>query len=249
MAAGLRAVMENAAVIDAVVEVRDARLPRATAATGLHPTLARKRRLIALNREDLADPAMTDRWLAALGREGIDAFATIGTHAGSIKSLRSALFSKRPRDGRLRVAVVGAPNTGKSSIINALGRRKRAAAQDRAGITRHVRWLRLAEGVDILDTPGVLPPRIIDEASAWQLALCGCLPETAYDPEEVVAHFEAWVRRHRPGESGDISLASFARQHGMIRRGGELDGLNAARKFISRFRAGAFMRVTFEPSE
>ena len=74
MAAGLRAVMENATVIDAVVEVRDARLPRATAATGLHPNLARKRRLIALNREDLADPAATDRWLAALSREGIDEF-------------------------------------------------------------------------------------------------------------------------------------------------------------------------------
>ncbi len=246
MAAGLRAVVENAAVIDAVVEVRDARLPRATAATGLHPSLARKRRLVALNREDLADPDFTDRWLAALRRDELQAFATIGTHAASLKALRDALLSKRPRDGRLRVAVIGAPNTGKSSIINALGRRKTAAVQDRAGITRHVRWLRLTEGVEVLDTPGVLPPRIVDPSSAWQLALCGCLPETAYDPEEVVTHFEAWVRRHRPAVAEEISLSTFARTHGMIRRGGEIDGLNAARKFIARFRAGKIMRVTFE---
>ena len=249
MAAGLRAVVENAAVIDAVIEVRDARIPRATAATGLHPSLARKRRIVLLNREDLADPDVTDRWLATLTRAGITAFAGIGTHAGTLKDVRAALLSQRPREGRLRAAVIGAPNTGKSSVINALGRRKRAVAQAKAGVTRQVRWLSIGDAVELLDTPGVLAPRITSAAAAWQLALCGSLPDSAFDAEEVVAHFEAWLRVHRPGDADEYELTAFAKRHGMIRRGGEIDARNAARKLVARFRVGALPRISFESPE
>ena len=249
MAAGLRAVVENAAVIDAVIEVRDARIPRATAATGLHPSLVRKRRIVLLNREDLADPAMTDRWLTSLGRAGVAAFAGVGTHAVTLKGVRAALLSQRPREGRLRAAVIGAPNTGKSSVINALGRRKRAVAQAKAGVTRQVRWLSIGDAVELLDTPGVLAPRITSAAAAWQLALCGSLPDAAFDAEDVVAKFETWLRVHRPGDADEYELAAFARRHGMIRRGGEIDARNAARKLISRFRAGALPHITFESPE
>jgi ribosome biogenesis GTPase A len=249
MAAGLRAVLDNATVIDAVIEVRDARIPRATAATGLHPALARKRRIILLNREDLADAALTDRWLAAIARDGGTAFAGIATHATTLKGLRTALLSQRPREGRLRAAVIGAPNTGKSSVINALGRRKRAVAQDKAGVTRHVRWLSVGDSVELLDTPGILAPRIANADAAWQLALCGSLPESAYDAEEVAAKFEAWLRTNRPDDAQEYALESFARRHGMIRRGGGIDGRNAARKLIARFRAGALPHITFESPE
>jgi ribosome biogenesis GTPase A len=246
MAAGLRAVVENAAVIDAVIEVRDARIPRATAATGLHPSLARKRRIVLLNREDLADPEATDLWLSSLARDGVTAFAGIGTHAGSLKGLRNALVSQRPREGRLRAAVIGAPNTGKSSVINALGRRRRAMTQDKAGVTRHVRWLSIGDSVELLDTPGVLAPRITSAAAAWQLALCGSLPDSAFDAEDVAAHFAAWLHIHRPGDADEYELNAFARRHGMIRRGGEIDARNAARKLVAQFRAGANLKVTFE---
>jgi ribosome biogenesis GTPase A len=245
----LRAVIENAAVIDAVIEVRDARIPRATAATGLHPSLARRRRIVLLNREDLADPDVTDRWLTALKRAGVTAFAGVGTHAGTLKDVRTALLSQRPREGRLRAAVIGAPNTGKSSVINALGRRKRAVAQAKAGVTRHVRWLSIGDAVELLDTPGVLAPRITSAAAAWQLALCGSLPDSAFDAEEVAAKFEAWLRIHRPGDADEFELEAFARRHGMIRRGGEIDARNAARKLVARFRTGAGMRITFETPE
>ena len=249
MAAGLRAVVENATVIDAVIEVRDARIPRATAATGLHPSLARKRRIVLLNREDLADPELTDRWLGALSRAGVTAFAGVGTHAGSLKGVRDALLSQRPREGRLRAAVIGAPNTGKSSVINALGRRKRAVAQAKAGVTRQVRWLSIGDAVELLDTPGVLAPRITSATAAWQLALCGSLPDSAFDPEEVVASFGAWLRINRPLDADEYELAAYARRHGMIRRGGEIDARNAARKLVARFRDGAALRITFESPE
>jgi ribosome biogenesis GTPase A len=249
MAAGLRSVVENAAVIDAVIEVRDARIPRATAATGLHPSLSRKRRIVLLNREDLADPEMTDRWLAQLSRAGITAFAGVGTHAVTLKGVRNALLSQRPREGRLRAAVIGAPNTGKSSVINALGRRKRAVAQAKAGVTRQVRWLTIGDAVELLDTPGILAPKITSAAAAWQLALCGSLPDSAFDAEEVVAKFGEWLRVHRPADAEEYELSSFARRHGMIRRGGEIDARNAARKLIARFRDGALPKITFESPE
>jgi ribosome biogenesis GTPase A len=246
MAAGKRALDERASLIDLVVEVRDARVPAATAVAALHPKLRAKPRVTLLNHEDLADPAATTRWLRAL-RPGGPAFATIGTRATSLHGAREAVLASPRRRATLHVAVVGAPNTGKSSVINALARRKRAIAQDRAGVTRHVRWLALAPGVELLDTPGVLPPKIVSRDAAWQLAACGCLPESAYDAEDVVERLGAWL--HAAGleaAAARVDLTEFARAHGMLRKGGEVDRAAAARKLLTRFRSGSFGRFTFE---
>jgi ribosome biogenesis GTPase A len=246
MAAGKRAVEEVAKLIDVVVEVRDARVPRATAVADLHPKLRAKPRLTLLNREDLADPGATARWLRALRRDG-PAFAVIGTRASSLRPARDAILALPRRRATLHVAVVGAPNTGKSSIINALARRKRAIAQDRAGVTRHVRWLALAPGVELLDTPGVLPPKIIGRDTAWRLAASGCLPESAYDPEDVVERLGAWLRETgRDAVAARADITEFARAHGMLRKGGEVDRAAAARKLLARFRDGSLGRFTFE---
>ena len=249
MAAGMRAVLRAAPLIDLVVEVRDARLPAATAVAHLHAGLKRKPVIVLLNREDLAQPAATQQWLVALRARALTAFAGVGTRAASLRPVRNAILTAGRRHGRLRVAVVGAPNTGKSSVINALAHRKRAVAQDRAGITRHTGWLRLADGIDVLDTPGVLAPRITGEDAAWQLALCGSLPDAAFDAETVVERFAAWLREHRPKLAHLAELEEFARSRGMRRRGGEIDRAAAARTFIALFRDGGVSRFTFEGPE
>lgn len=238
-------------LIDTVVEVRDARLPRSTAVASLHPKLRRKKVFVLLNRADLADATATAEWIRWLHSSEIAAFAGVGTQARSLGALRAAIAAERKpaRGRRLRVAVVGAPNTGKSSVINALGRRKRARAENRPGVTRGVSWLRCSEAVDVLDTPGLLPPRIIGGDAAWQLALCGDLGEAAYDPEEVAGRFAAWLRPQHPQTADAVDPQNFSRRHGMMRRGGELDGASAARKILSLFRAGAFGRFTFELPE
>jgi len=249
MAAGARAVASLSQLVDAVVEVRDARLPRATAVAPLHAKLRAKPAFILLNRADLADPQATQAWLASLRGSGRAAFAGVGTSAASLRALRSALLTSPRRRGKLKIAVIGAPNTGKSSVINALAHRKRAIAQDRAGVTRHVRWLRCADGVEVLDTPGVLAPKIVDAEVAWQLALCGSLPEAAFDPEAVAESFVAWLRPRRADLAARLDLQTFAGAHGMKRRGGELDRRGAARKLVTMFRSGAFGRFTFELPE
>lgn len=246
MAAGKRAIDEHASLIDLVVEVRDARLPAATAVADLHPKLRAKPRVTLLNREDLADPAATTRWLKALRPSG-PAYATIGTHAASLRGVREAIVASPRRRATMHVAVVGAPNTGKSSVINALARRKRAVAQDRAGVTRHVRWLALAPGIELLDTPGVLPPKIVSASAAWQLAASGCLPESAYDAEDVVERLDAWLRAAGlEAAAARVDLTGFARAHGMLRKGGEVDRAAAARKLLTQFRSGSLGRFTFE---
>jgi ribosome biogenesis GTPase A len=249
MAAGVRAVLSVADLIDVVIEVRDARLARSTAVAGLHPRLANKASIALLNRSDLAEPSATKKWIESLRGAGIAAYASDGTRAATLREVRTDLLARPRKRGVLRAAVVGAPNTGKSSVINALGRSKRAVVQDRAGITRHVRWLKLEQGVELLDTPGLLAPRIVSEDVAWQLAVCGSLPQTAFDVEETVLHFHRWLQTHRPRLAAKADLSAFAAARGMRRRGGELDGLNAARKFLSLFRAGELFRLTFELPE
>ncbi len=250
MAAGVRRLLELADLIDVIVEVRDARLPRSTAVVDEHPRLSRKPRITLLNRSDLAEPAATSAWVAQLGRGAArHAFATVATHAATLRAMRGALLALPHKRGTLRAAVVGAPNTGKSSIINALGRRKRAVVADRAGVTRHVRWLHAGEGIDVLDTPGLLPPRITSDDAAWQLALCGSLPESAFDVEEAVDSLARWLAERRPALAPRADLDAFARARGMIRRGGELDRRNAARTFVSSFRDGSLFRLTFELPE
>jgi ribosome biogenesis GTPase A len=246
MAAGLRAVMDAADLIDVVLDVRDARLPHATAGAKLHQRLKSKPTFVLLNRKDLAEDAATRAWLRNLSDSGVEAFAGSATHAATLRSLRTALTAYKGKRARTRVAVVGAPNTGKSSVINSLVRRKRTVVQDRAGVTRHVRWIALDERVDILDTPGVLEPRISNKTTAWQLALCGILPESAFDMDEVIEQFGTWIARERPDFAGKVDLESFSRQRGMLRRGGEIDRRNAAGAFLREFRAGKLGRFTFE---
>lgn len=246
MAAGLRAVLESADLVDVVLEVRDARIPRSTAVAKLHRRLKNKPTFVLLNREDLADSALTRAWLATLQKAGTTAFSAVGTRAASLRSLRTALLACKSKRNRIRIAVVGAPNTGKSSVINALIRRKSAAAHDKPGVTKQVRWIPLDSRAEVLDTPGVLEPKITNAQVAWQLALCGILPESAFDFEHVAAQFAAWLAAHRPEYSGEADLETFARRHGMLQSGGEPDRLNAARVLIKEFRAGKFGRFTFE---
>lgn len=246
MAAGVRAVFDAAALIDVVIEVRDARVPRSTDVASLHPRLKTKPALVLLNRKDLADSAATHAWLASLANSGVAAFSTVGKSAVTLKPVRSALVQMPRRRAKLRAAVIGAPNTGKSSVINSLARRHKAIAANKPGVTRETRWIAVSEHADLLDTPGVLEPKITNPTAAWQLALCGVLPESAFDPEEVVGHFHSWLGRHRPELAAATDLDVFARTHGMLRRGGELDRRNAARAMIAAFRAGKLGHVTFE---
>jgi ribosome biogenesis GTPase A len=244
-----RRIREYLGIVDVVVEVVDARIPRTGRAPLLERLAARRERFVALNRDDLADPATTRLWLDALAGRGARAVAVDGRKRGSVARLAAAIEGFSRRDGRaakvFRAMIVGLPNSGKSTIVNALLRRAAAKTEDRAGVTRQTQWFRLAPNIEVMDTPGVLPPKISGDAARWKLAICGALPRNRYDPAEVAAEFHSWLVARRP-RSRVPDLQTFAAERGFVRRGGTADYHNAAQSYISAFNDGAFGRISLE---
>jgi len=248
MAQAMRKLGERLRIVDVLIEVLDARLPRASSNPALDRLAAHKPRVILLGREDLADPHATREWTAWYQRSGRTAIPVNGKDQTSVKRVAAALGALTGESGTMRAMVVGIPNTGKSSIINGLLRRTAAKTEDKAGVTRSLQWFRVQPKLEVMDTPGILVPKIASPEAQWQLALTGALPRERFGAEDVVEHFVAWSREHRP--QADVpELEAFARARGFARRGGEVDLHNAAGAFLKDFNDGKFGRVTFERPE
>jgi ribosome biogenesis GTPase A len=243
MAASMRVMAERLALVDVVIEVVDARLPTISANPLLAELVGTKPRLVMLGREDLADPQLTGKWLAYEAGLGRHAIAINGKQQGSVRNALPIL--QRLAGGRktTRAMVVGIPNTGKSTVINGLAKRIAAKAEDKAGVTRSLNWFRVSPTLEIMDTPGILVPKIETLDAQWQLALCNALPRERYDAQDVIAHFSAWAaRQHRTIPD----LDTFARKRGFLRQGSDVDYHNAAGAYIKDFNQAKFGRITFE---
>src|SRR5581483_8057001 len=113
------------------------------------------------------------------------------------------------------------------------------------GVTRHLQWFRLNAHVELMDTPGVLPAKIVSTASQWKLALCGAIPRDLYDPQDVAAVFHRWLVERDPATAVP-DLQEFAKRRGFLGRGGRIDYNNAAHSYIRAFNEGAFGRISLE---
>ncbi len=246
MARAMRRLGEYVKLVDVVVEVADARVPRSGRNPALDALAGKRARILVLTREDLADPATTKAWVRAFAQGGLEALGADARLQRSVARVAAAIArSAEKRAGSARALVVGLPNSGKSSIVNGLLRRAAAKTENRAGVTRQLQWFRMAPGVELMDTPGILVPKIAGKEAQWKLAICGALPHERYDPEQVADAFHRWLLEHRP-RTRVPDLAAFARARGFMRRGGEIDYHNAARSYISAFDDGAFGRISFE---
>jgi ribosome biogenesis GTPase A len=246
MAKAARRNRELLRYIDVVVEVVDARIARSGRNPLLDQLAARRARVVALTREDLADPVTTKQWLRFLRDGGTSALAVDGRVRRSVGRIAAAMTraSAAPQRGVARAMIVGVPNSGKSSIVNALLGRGAAKTEDRAGVTRQLQWFRLGPTVELMDTPGVLLPKI-SGATQWKLAICGAVPHDRYDPQEVAHAFHSWVADALP-RLPVPDLATFAAARGFVRRGGVVDYHNAAQSYIRAFNDGAFGRISLE---
>jgi ribosome biogenesis GTPase A len=247
MAQAMRKLRERLSIVDVLVEVLDARVPRSSANPALEELAGGKPRIVVLGREDLADPHATREWLAWYRRRGRTAIAVNGKDQTSVKRVAAALGALAG-DGATRAMVVGIPNTGKSSIINGLIRRTAAKTEDKAGVTRSLQWFRVQPKLEVMDTPGILVPKIATPQAQWQLALTGALPRERFDAQDVAARFAAWARTERPKLSVP-DLETFARARGFARRGGDVDLHNAAGAYLKEFGDAKFGRITFERPE
>ena len=188
MVRAMRKIGEYLRLIDVVVEVVDARRFAQRRAIRCGRTRGPPRASSWLNRDDLADPQTTKRWIEHFAARGIRGGRRRRTRAAERLARsppRCATSPKETAARRSRVIVVGIPNSGKSSIINGLRKRSAAKTEDRAGVTRQLQWFRLTPNIELMDTPGILVPKIATKSAQWKLALTGAVPRTHYDPEEV----------------------------------------------------------------
>jgi ribosome biogenesis GTPase A len=173
--------------VDAVIEMVDARLPYSSENPLLNKLIGKKARIRVLNKNDLADPRVTDQWVRYFHEQGIDTFVLQRDDAVGVKQLLKQLTRRlEHRSSRAnRVLIAGIPNVGKSTLINLLAERKIAKVGDEPAVTRARQEIKLTDDLVLLDTPGILWPKIEDQQSAYRLAATGAIRNTAFELGDV----------------------------------------------------------------
>ena len=266
-----RMLQENLKMIDVVVEVLDARAPLASRNPDFDDLFAGKSRVVLLNKSDLADSNATKRWITYYNRKGIEA-AGISATGGSAKKIAVALIEKaaKPRVDAMklkginkvvRCMIVGIPNVGKSTLINRIAGQNRAEVGDRPGVTRGKQWVKITPYLELMDTPGMLWPKLEDQELAKHLAYLGSIKDEVMDSEELALDLLAQLQAMSPSQVAERYskltaetpkedlLKAVCLSRGFLLRGGELDTERAAHVSLDEFRAGKVARVTLEQPE
>ena len=270
MAKTRRLIEENLKFIDAVVEIIDARIPFSGRNPCFDDMIKNKPRLIIMNKYDLADPSVCDKWTSYFKRNGIFVLpVSCETNMGINKiapALREMFAERLARDAEkgvsrpIRIMIIGIPNVGKSTLINRLSKRAIAKTGDRPGVTRTKQWIRLKDGLEMLDTPGILPPKFEDQAVAKRLAFTGAIKDEIMDTELLCYELldfmrdnyaDSVIERYKlkdeiSDKKGYEILEMIGRRRGLVISGGEIDTERAANIVLDEFRAAKIGRVTLE---
>ena len=270
---------ERMKLVDLVYETCDARIPFSSRNPELDKIIGEKPRIVILNKADLADPAKTPVWVSSLESGNTRACALESTHKKGFDRLNAITMelmknklekaAEKGRIGRpVRVMVVGAPNTGKSTLINALAGRKAAVTGDKPGVTKDFKWIMTGGRLELMDMAGVLWPRIANAKSGICLTALGSVKEevvdvvkVAYETLKIMAEIYPDLLTERYGvelnletqeDDGyfqdpfyDIFLA-MAKKRGCIMSGGRIDEERFARLFLNDLKEGRTGRITLE---
>jgi ribosome biogenesis GTPase A len=259
-------IQENMKLVDAALEVIDARIPISSRNPIIDELTRGRRRLVLLNKSDLSDAGENARWEAFFKSKGDLPILMNCVSGEGVKALLRALEAvreEREAAGRrrrpLRVMALGIPNVGKSSLINRLIGKKSAKTGDRPGVTRGKQWLALENGTQLLDTPGILWPKFEDPKVGLNLAFCGSIRDETMDAEGLALELLGTLADGYWGllaarygldgaTAGDAhgTMDAIAQKRGFILPGRRIDYARTARTLLDEFRGGAIGRITLE---
>ena len=264
-----RKLKEQLSLVDAVIEVVDARLPESSMYDNITGLLKDKPRLILLNKSDLTDKNELKKWISSLeGKYNAPIFLSDAKNSKDLnKIVKKAVELSEPRiqaimkKGLLRrparVMVVGMPNVGKSSIINKLTRSSKTKTGAKAGVTRQQQWVRINPQLDLLDTPGIIPMRQDDQNAALKLAFVNGVSENAYSNEPVAQDlldmldekYSSVVRAYYGIEEDELTLDNIALKRNWIISGGSPDVTRTAAYVLRDFREGKIGKFILDDFE
>ncbi len=267
MAKAKRLLSDQLGRCDVVIELCDARLPFSSRNPDLENMIKGKKRVLLLNKADLADPVITSQWLNRFREQGIEA-APCTAYMNKAKDVlrliekaASEAIEKAAQKGvhkTVRVMVTGVPNVGKSTLINALHGSNIAKTGDKPGVTKANQWVVIGPYLQLMDSPGLLWPRLDDQRAAKRLCYIGSVKDAVVDlpmltiellqellqirPEPVLERF----RFSDPSLKGEALLEAVCRGRGFLLKGGVCDYDRCCQVVLDEFRAGKCGRITLE---
>ena len=270
MAKTRRLIKESLSRVDCVTEILDARIPLSSRNPEIGEITAGKPRIILLNKCDMADEKVTAQWIKYFRSTGAEAMAVDCRSGrglnGYTQLVRKVLADKIQQNNdrgmvgkALRVMVVGIPNTGKSSFINKMAGKVRAKVADRPGVTTSNQWFFIGNGIELLDTPGVLWPKFDDPIVGNRLAFIGSVKDTVLDVETMAVRLldvlkegypERIKERYKLDDISDMQsweiLEAIGRKRGMLISGGEVNTERASVMLLDEYRGGRLGRISME---
>jgi ribosome biogenesis GTPase A len=269
MAKTRREIKENLKLVDAVIELRDARIVKSSANPDIDEICKDKPRIILLNKSDLSEESVTQKWISVLSNELVKVTSVNSLNGKGLNNIKNILnILLKEKHDRLRAKgmvnittramVVGIPNVGKSSFINRMANNARAKVADRPGVTRSKQWIKTNIGIELLDTPGVLWPKFEDEAVGLSLAFTGAIKDEIMDIEGLAFKLIQRLQEFYPdrlkerykldavSEDTLENMDNIARKRGAVMSGGNIDYNRVAVFILDEFRGGKLGPISLE---
>ncbi|MCR5146831.1 MAG: ribosome biogenesis GTPase YlqF [Clostridia bacterium] len=281
MAKTKRQIIEDLKLIDVVVEILDARIPMSSQNPDVKGYTKNKKKVVVLNKTDLADEVETKKWVKYFESKGIPAVVTDSNSGKGINEVIRAVkevskenqekFADKGRVGKsIRIMILGIPNVGKSSFINRITKKNSAQVGNRPGVTRQKQWIRIEDGIELMDTPGVLWPKFESEEVGLHLAFTGSIKDDILEKTEITYQLLRFlvnnylsnvIERYKLDENSvnEILISDeeenmkivtimedIAKKRGAILSGGRIDYEKVSGILLDEFRSGKIGRITIE---
>ena len=269
MAKTRRELKENIKLVDALIEIRDARIVKSSANPEIDDICGNKPRIILLNKSDLSEEKATNEWIKALSKEYVGVISVNSVTGGGLNNIKPTLerILKEKHDKLrakglaniiTRVMVVGIPNVGKSSFINKMAKNNIAKTGDRPGVTKSRQWIKTKLGIELMDTPGILWPKFQDEEVALNLAFTGAIKDEIMDIQELALKLIERLQKYYPerlmnrykltslSEDPLENINNIAKIRGTLSPGGHMDYNRVSVLILDEFRGGKLGQISLE---